>query len=86
MVYIATEENEAFLGHSPIDDIAKHIVTSQGPSGTNIEYLIELHRALTQMPTRHTFDPHIEALVMQIRRIITSDEKYKSLQKIYFKN
>ncbi len=59
ITYIANENNEAYRGPAPIEQIAKEIFHSVGPSGTNIEYLLELAEALR---TRAIDDPHIFAL------------------------
>ncbi|MDV6315638.1 gamma-glutamylcyclotransferase [Idiomarina sp. HP20-50] len=64
LVYIATEDNEAFLGAAPEAAIAKHIAGASGPSGPNTEYLVKLQLALQELGVN---DPHItqiyEALV-----------------------
>jgi len=49
LVYIATEENAAFLGPASARDIAEHIARSVGPSGTNRDYLLRLAESLRQM-------------------------------------
>ena len=46
LVYIATEDNEAFLGHAPDADIARQIASASGPSGPNAEYLLRLAESL----------------------------------------
>lgn len=56
LVYIATEDNEAFLGEAPASEIASHIARSSGPSGPNTEYLVKLQLALQQLGVN---DPHI---------------------------
>ena len=63
IVYIAAADNFAFLGDAPLNEIAAQISRSAGPSGTNIDYLLELTRTLRQLDIS---DPHvfeIEALV-----------------------
>ncbi|QSP95460.1 gamma-glutamylcyclotransferase [Marinobacter salinisoli] len=57
VVYIATEDNEAFLGHAPDQDIARQIAGAAGPSGPNSEYLLRLADSLRQLGTEcaHTF-------------------------------
>lgn len=42
LLYIATEENNLWLGDSPLPKIAQEIVDSHGPSGHNVEYLLRL--------------------------------------------
>jgi len=56
LVYIATEENAAFLGAASERDIAMHIARSTGPSGPNRDYLLQLAEALRQMDAD---DPHV---------------------------
>ena len=57
VVYRATPDNHAFLGEAPLDDIAKHIARSAGPSGPNRDYLLELASALRTLgePDEHVF-------------------------------
>lgn len=57
LVYIATEDNEAFLGHAPDEDIARQIASAVGPSGPNSEYLLRLAESLRALGDEctHTF-------------------------------
>lgn len=59
LVYIATEDNAAFLGPASDAEIAAHIAKAKGPSGPNREYLTKLSDALRDLGVH---DPHIEAL------------------------
>ncbi|MFO7857637.1 MAG: gamma-glutamylcyclotransferase [Ectothiorhodospiraceae bacterium] len=59
LVYIATERNPAFLGDAPLDEMARHIDRSHGPSGANRAYLVELARSLRALGER---DDHVFAL------------------------
>ncbi|MDI9243890.1 gamma-glutamylcyclotransferase [Marinobacter sp. CHS3-4] len=58
LVYIATEDNEAFLGPAPSEDIARQIARSIGPSGPNRDYLLNLADALRALGDHdsHVFD------------------------------
>lgn len=56
LVYIATEENEAWLGPASERDIADHIAKSSGPSGPNDEYVLRLEQALRAIGEN---DPHV---------------------------
>lgn len=57
LVYIATEDNEAFLGEAPEADIARQIALASGPSGANSEYLLRLAESLRALGDDccHTF-------------------------------
>jgi len=56
LVYIATSENDAFLGEASEYEIAKHIAAAEGQSGPNCEYLFELAIALRELGE---FDEHV---------------------------
>lgn len=56
LVYIATQENAAYLGPASERDIALHIAAASGPSGPNSEYLLALAKALR---TLGKSDPHV---------------------------
>ena len=59
LVYIATEDNAAFLGAAPERDIARQIAASAGPSGPNRDYLTALADALRALGKD---DPHVFAI------------------------
>jgi glutathione-specific gamma-glutamylcyclotransferase len=68
LVYIATEENPAFLGAACERDIARQISTAAGPSGRNRDYLAGLAEALRKLGKE---DPHVFAIerhLMEIER------------------
>ncbi|WP_034293918.1 gamma-glutamylcyclotransferase [Herbaspirillum sp. RV1423] len=56
LIYIATEENAAFLGPAPERDIARQIARAEGPSGRNADYLLGLAVALRELGKD---DPHV---------------------------
>jgi cation transport regulator ChaC len=68
VVYIADETNFAFLGDASPHEIAAQIHRCAGPSGTNIEYVLELARTLRHLDIsdQHVFE--IEALVLAARK------------------
>ena len=49
VVYIAPVGNFAYLGPAPDAEMADQILRSTGPSGTNIDYLLELAAALRDL-------------------------------------
>ncbi len=49
LVYIATPDNEAFLGPASEAEIARHIHASAGPSGSNSDYLLRLADSLREL-------------------------------------
>lgn len=59
LVYIATEDNAAFLGPADDEAIARQIASAHGPSGANAEYLLNLAASLRQLGDD---DPHIFTL------------------------
>ena len=59
VVYIAATDNHAFLGPAPLPEMVHQIVTSSGPSGHNLDYLLELAEALRRLEAE---DAHVFAL------------------------
>lgn len=66
LVYIASEDNAAFLGEAPELDIARQIAVSRGPSGANRDYLIDLAHALREMGLD---DPHVFEIEQHLMRM-----------------
>lgn len=66
LVYIATEENAAFLGEASEMAIAVHIARACGPSGPNRDYLFALAQALRDMGKQ---DAHVFAIEAYLREI-----------------
>ncbi len=67
LVYIATEENAAFLGPASELEIARQIAASAGPSGRNRDYLLDLAQALREMGKS---DPHVFAIEAHLKTLI----------------
>jgi cation transport protein ChaC len=59
LTYVAPKDNPAFLGSAEINELAQHIASSSGPSGSNTEYVLLLAQALRDLATD---DPHVFAL------------------------
>lgn len=68
LVYIATADNEAYLGESSEYEIARHICRAEGPSGHNRDYLLDLANSLRELKyhDQHVFD--IETHILEILR------------------
>ncbi|SDN96534.1 gamma-glutamylcyclotransferase [Vreelandella arcis] len=64
LIYLATEDNPAFLGDAPLVEIAQQIARSHGPSGSNKAYLLNLAQALQELGVE---DAHIVALAEKVR-------------------
>lgn len=65
VVYIASPDNGAWLGPAPIDDMARQIASSHGPSGSNRDYLLALADALTLINAE---DQHVFELAAVVKR------------------
>ncbi len=65
LTYIAHPHNPHYLGDAPLEDIARQISFSAGPSGSNKEYILQLHQTLA---ARNIQDGHVEALAQLIKR------------------
>lgn len=65
VTYVAAVDNAAFLGDAPMDEMLEQIRRCEGESGRNVDYVLELARALRDLGIE---DPHvfgIEALLSQ---------------------
>ncbi len=66
VVYIAPVDNFAYLGEAPLADMADQIYRSVGPSGTNVDYLLELASALRALDAE---DEHVFQLENAVREL-----------------
>lgn len=71
LVYIGLPDNPQFLGPQDPQALAEKIVRSRGPSGENVEYLLELERALDAL-SPESCDEHISDLARRCREILAS--------------
>jgi cation transport protein ChaC len=67
LTYLASADNEAYLGEASEYAIAQHICGARGPSGTNSDYLLELALALRELGLQddHVFE--IETHILEIQ-------------------
>ncbi|WP_417420860.1 gamma-glutamylcyclotransferase [Halomonas sp.] len=66
LVYLATEDNPAFLGPDSLEAMASQIARASGPSGPNRDYLVNLAQALRHLKVE---DAHIFALEQQLNSL-----------------
>lgn len=66
LIYIAGPGNPNWLGEAEIDRIAIQVAGSAGPSGHNVEYVLELARALRDMGAD---DVHVFELAERVARL-----------------
>lgn len=66
LVYIASDDNAAWLGPASEWDIAQHIAASEGPSGPNDEYVLRLAHALRELDE---VDAHVFAIESHLQRL-----------------
>ena len=66
VVYVAPQDNHAFLGPATAESIARQILVCEGPSGRNLDYLLELARALRELDAHDAHVFELEALVRSL--------------------
>ncbi len=64
ITYLATPDNEDYLGSAPSSEIVRQILTAHGPSGSNVEYVVKLHESLQDL---NTADQHVEEIAVAVR-------------------
>jgi len=64
LLYVATPANPYFVGPEPLDVTAEVVRRSRGPSGSNIEYVLELERTLAAMGAT---DPEVSLLAEHVQ-------------------
>ena len=68
LVYIGLPNNPQFLGALKPQDVADVISRSHGPSGDNVEYLLQLEEALNSL-SEESGDGHISDLADRVRQL-----------------
>ena len=67
IAYVAHPGNHAFLGDAPLERMAWQIRQSAGPSGRNLDYLLELARALRELGAEDSHVFELESAVLKRR-------------------
>ncbi|MEX2453520.1 MAG: gamma-glutamylcyclotransferase [Rhodospirillaceae bacterium] len=70
LIYIAGPGNPNWLGDAPLDEIAQQVARSRGPSGHNVEYVVELARALRAIGAD---DGHVFALADRVAAVAAEE-------------
>ncbi|KAF2363609.1 Glutathione-specific gamma-glutamylcyclotransferase [Trinorchestia longiramus] len=69
LLYIATPDSKDWSGPAPLPNIASEIISSSGPTGHNVEYLLRLAEFMRDhIP--EGYDEHLLLLEMHVRNII----------------
>ncbi|ORZ29408.1 ChaC-like protein [Catenaria anguillulae PL171] len=68
LCYVGHTDNESFVGHEPIDELAAVIAGAVGPSGRNDEYLLNLARVMRELAPE-AVDHHLFALEEKVERL-----------------
>jgi len=66
ILYIATQKNACFIGETPIEFIARQIYKCVGPSGPNVDYLLNLACSMRRMNVNDTHVFELERLVREL--------------------
>ena len=69
ITYCAEEGNPNFLGAAPLDEMARQIAGSHGPSGSNKTYILNLDQALLELDI---VDAHVQEVALAVRLLAES--------------
>ena len=72
--YAAPQSGPLFLGQAPLSVMAEQIVNTSGPSGPNLDYVLNLWHFMTNEigPDGATEDQHLTELVAQCNQLKSS--------------
>ncbi|EDO49305.1 predicted protein [Nematostella vectensis] len=76
MLYVATQENEFYLGPAPLPEIAYQIAHSKGTSGKNSEYLLNLAAVIEKITEHdHQCDNHLFELEKLVKKELSKQRE-----------
>lgn len=67
LTYLAMTGNPNYLGEASVDDIARQVVRTGGPSGSNADYVLQLHAALQSYGV---VDEHVAEVADAVRLLL----------------
>ena len=67
LVYVATPSNPSFLGPAALEDMAAQIIRSEGPSGANLDYFLQLAQVMNEWDVD---DEHLAELEREVRQMM----------------
>jgi len=67
ILYVGTQKNSCFIGETPVEHIARQIYKCIGPSGPNVDYLLNLADSMRKM---NVHDPHVVELERLVRELV----------------
>jgi len=67
ILYVGTQKNSCFIGETPVEHIARTIYKCVGPSGPNVDYLLNLAASMRKM---NVYDPHVAELERIVRELV----------------
>lgn len=71
LVFVGSSSPDLFLGPASLHQMAIQITQSQGPSGTNLEYLLRLAQFMRdEAPLAH--DPHLFEVESAVRHLLNT--------------
>lgn len=66
-IYVATAHNASFAGELPVGQLAEQVLDACGPSGSNVEYVLQLADAIRRLFPGE-WDEHLFGLETEVRR------------------
>ncbi|XP_044256213.1 putative glutathione-specific gamma-glutamylcyclotransferase 2 [Tribolium madens] len=69
IIYVANDDNPQYAGPADADSIANQVVKSVGPSGTNIEYVFNLAKAMRDIAPEVN-DEHLFTIERKVQNLL----------------